>query len=252
MKSSQNEAFIFLKDAEYIPQETENSVISTQYFDAVVSPLAHKKPCSDHTQVFSFYAGSKRVLDIFLSVIFLLLAFPLLLLLAMLVKLYSPGPILFKQKRLGKDGKVFLCYKFRTMIADAEELLKRCPDLQLQFSEGFKIKNDPRITPLGRFMRRTSLDELPQFFNVLRGDISLIGPRPIVPAELEKYGIYQEKLLSVKPGLSGLWQAYGRSNTSYNQRVSMDMLYIDSRTMWLDIRLLFATVRAVLARHGAY
>lgn len=198
------------------------------------------------------YEVVKRGLDILLSVTVLIVLFPLYLLIALCILADSRGPILFKQKRLGLHGEIFWCYKFRTMVADAEDLLKKRADLREQFQSGFKLKNDPRITRVGAFLRKTSLDELPQFVNVLRGDITLIGPRPIVPPEIEKYGPFSEKLLSVRPGLSGLWQARGRSDTTYEQRVEMDMIYIDNRNMTLDIQLLFQTVVAVWRGRGAY
>jgi len=199
----------------------------------------------------SFYQVGKRGLDMSVALVALLLASPVLLLLAVLVKLSSRGPIFFAHRRLGRDGREFHCLKFRTMIANAEERLKRDPQLRQRFEEKFKLEDDPRITPLGSFLRRTSLDELPQLFHVLRGEMSLVGPRPIVEAELSKYSIYAKKLLSVKPGLSGLWQVCGRSDTTYPQRVMMDMHYIDHRSFILDIRLLLLTVSAVVRKSGA-
>jgi lipopolysaccharide/colanic/teichoic acid biosynthesis glycosyltransferase len=189
--------------------------------------------------------------DILFSVLFLVLAFPAYIAVALLVRISSPGPILYRQERLGANGRIFWCYKFRSMVVDADAILNLDPELKKQFRENFKLKNDPRITPIGGFLRRTSLDELPQFWNVLRGEMTLIGPRPIVPAELVKYGRFDRKLLSVKPGLSGLWQALGRSDTSYPERVAMDMLYIDNRSLLLDIKLMFMTVASVIRKTGA-
>jgi len=200
----------------------------------------------------SFYQLSKRGLDISVSFVLLLLAMPLLLIIAALVKATSKGPVFFAHRRLGHNGKEFDCLKFRTMSADAEERLKRDPSLRQQFEEKFKLEDDPRITPLGNFLRRTSLDELPQLFHVLRGDMSLVGPRPIVENELSKYSIYANKLLSVKPGLSGLWQVCGRSHTTYPQRVMMDMHYIDHRCFSLDLQLLLLTASAVVKKSGAW
>lgn len=199
----------------------------------------------------SIYQVGKRGLDMSVALVALILVSPVLLVLAVLVKMTSKGPIFFAHRRLGRGGREFHCLKFRTMIANAEERLKRDPQLRQRFEEKFKLEDDPRITPLGSFLRRTSLDELPQLLHVLRGEMSLVGPRPIVVAELSKYSIYAKKLLSVKPGLSGLWQVCGRSDTTYPQRVIMDMHYIDHRSFTLDLRLLLLTVSAVARKSGA-
>lgn len=199
----------------------------------------------------SQYQVGKRSMDVSVAFVLLLAVSPVLLVLAVLVKLSSKGPVFFAHRRLGRDGKEFNCLKFRTMIADAEERLKRDPELRRRFEEKFKLEDDPRITPLGAFLRKTSLDELPQLFHVLRGEMSLVGPRPIVEDEISKYSIYSTKLLSVKPGLSGLWQVCGRSDTTYPQRVMMDMHYIDHRCLSLDFRLLLRTASAVVRKSGA-
>jgi lipopolysaccharide/colanic/teichoic acid biosynthesis glycosyltransferase len=199
----------------------------------------------------SMYLVAKRGVDICVSFVLLVLMSPVLLLLAVLVKASSKGPVFFAHRRLGRDGREFYCLKFRTMIDNAEEHLKRDAQLRQRFEEKFKLEDDPRITPLGAFLRRTSLDELPQLLHVLRGEMSLVGPRPIVEAELSKYSIYAKKLLSVKPGLSGLWQVCGRSDTTYPQRVIMDMHYIDHRCLSLDFRLLVLTASAVVRKSGA-
>lgn len=200
----------------------------------------------------TFYHAGKRCLDITVSLTCLLVASPLLIVIALAVKLTSSGPVFFAHRRLGQSGKYFDCLKFRTMSADAEERLKQDPQLRRQFEEKFKLEDDPRITPLGAFLRRTSLDELPQFFHVLSGEMSLVGPRPIVENELGKYSIYAKKLLTVKPGLSGLWQVCGRSHTTYPERVMMDMNYIDHRCLALDLRLLLLTASAVIRKSGAW
>lgn len=200
----------------------------------------------------TLYQFSKRTLDVLVSACLLLLSLPLFLVIALCIKVNSRGPVFFKQRRLGLGGKEFWCYKFRTMVVDAEDLLKRSEHLRNQFQDGFKIKNDPRVTSIGAFLRKTSLDEIPQFVNVLLGDMSLIGPRPIVPPELSKYGDYADKLLTVKPGLSGMWQACGRSDTTYAERVQMDMAYIDSRSLLLDMRLILLTALSVVKGRGAY
>jgi lipopolysaccharide/colanic/teichoic acid biosynthesis glycosyltransferase len=177
---------------------------------------------------------------------------PIFAVVAILVWWTSPGPVIFRQKRLGQRGRIFWCYKFRTMVSDAEEQLRRSATLAQQYQGNFKIKDDPRLTSIGGFLRKTSLDELPQLYNVLRGDISLIGPRPIVEPERVKYGDCAEKLLSVKPGLSGRWQVSGRAETTYDERVAMDMNYIDNRSLWLDLKLILLTVYVVLRGRETY
>ncbi|MDQ5845959.1 MAG: sugar transferase [Acidobacteriota bacterium] len=200
----------------------------------------------------SVYEIGKRGLDITAALTLLLLASPLLLVIALVVKATSNGPVFFAHRRLGQNGRMFGCLKFRTMIANAEERLQQDSELRRQFEEKFKLEDDPRITSVGNFLRRTSLDELPQLLHVLRGEMSLVGPRPIVESELTKYSIYANKLLSVKPGLSGLWQVCGRSHTTYPQRVMMDMHYIDHRSFALDLQLLLLTASAVVRKSGAW
>ncbi len=198
------------------------------------------------------YAATKRLLDIVGASALLTLSFPLMLLIALAVGATSRGPVLFRQARLGRHGRKFRMYKFRTMVPDAEQLLRSRADLKQRFEAGFKIENDPRITPLGAFLRKTSLDELPQLLNVLLGSMSLIGPRPIVPTELKKYGTSGEKLLTVKPGLGGLWQVSGRSDTTYDERVLLDMKYIDHASLSLDLSLLLRTAFSVLTCRGSF
>jgi undecaprenyl-phosphate galactose phosphotransferase len=198
------------------------------------------------------YEFAKRALDIVASATLLTVLLPLLAAIAAGVKLSSRGPVFFRQKRLGRGGRVFWCYKFRTMVQDAESLLAQCRELMAQFDENYKLVKDPRVTRLGAFLRKTSLDEIPQLWNVLRGEMSLIGPRPIVEPELSKYGIHADRLLLVKPGLGGIWQVSGRSNTTYAERVAMDMAYIESRSFWLDLRLIALTALVVVKGRGAY
>jgi lipopolysaccharide/colanic/teichoic acid biosynthesis glycosyltransferase len=198
------------------------------------------------------YGQSKRLIDILASSLLIVALFPLFPAIAVLVKATTPGPIIFRQRRFGYSGRIFWCYKFRTMVADAEEQLEQNAELSERFRENSKIKADPRVTRLGWLLRRTSLDELPQLFNVLRGDISLIGPRPLLMVERVKYGVNTPKLFSVKPGLSGYWQVYGRSDTTYEQRIAMDMSYIDNRSLWLDLKLMVLTAFVVLRGRGAY
>ncbi len=200
----------------------------------------------------NWYEKLKRAIDVGFSLLFLIAGAPLFLGFAVCIKLSSPGPVFFRHRRLGRRGKEFWCYKFRTMVQDAELQLQRDTKLRRDFERNFKLKDDPRVTRFGALLRRSSLDELPQLWNVLRGDISLVGPRPIVTAELAKYGRYAEDLLEVTPGLSGLWQVCGRSETTYEQRIQLDMLYIQNRSTWLDLKLLGLTFFAVFRKLGAY
>jgi len=201
----------------------------------------------------SAYTILKRLMDICGASLLLLLTLPIFVVIAITIKLTSAGPVLFKQKRLGQHGRHFHCYKFRTMIINSEEILRSNPELLKQFKmDGYKLKSDPRITKVGAFLRKTSLDEFPQFFNVLFGDMSLIGPRPIVPNELNMYGDSGEKLLCIKPGLGGMWQASGRSDVSYEDRVALDMAYVDNCSITMDVYLLFMTAMAACQSRGAY
>jgi lipopolysaccharide/colanic/teichoic acid biosynthesis glycosyltransferase len=165
------------------------------------------------------------------------------------------GPIFYTQERIGKNGKHFQMYKFRSMVVGADEILKKMleenEDLRNEFEESRKLKNDPRITKIGRFLRKTSLDEFPQFINVLKGEMSLVGPRAVVDGEIEKFGNHKKEVLSVKPGITGYWAANGRSNTTYNERVEMEAYYVNNISIPLDIKILFKTVISVLKKEGA-
>jgi lipopolysaccharide/colanic/teichoic acid biosynthesis glycosyltransferase len=188
----------------------------------------------------------------------LILFLPLYLLLAMLIALSSPGPIFYVQERVGKNYKPFGCIKFRTMVENADELLldimEQSPHLREEFEDSFKIKQDPRITKIGRFLRLTSLDEFPQFWNVLKGDMSVVGPRPLVPEELPKYGRYMDKILTIRPGITGLWQVSGRNDIPYEQRVQIDVYYVNFRNFWLDLWLIVKTIGVIIStkNNGAY
>lgn len=238
-----NDEFADLQSMDYALPD----FVDPRVFRLINARNGHNADCSR-----AAYDAVKRGFDVALSGTLLLIFSPLLLLIAVLVKATSKGPIFFAHRRLGVSGKEFFCLKFRTMIADAEERLKKDPELRRQFEEKFKLEDDPRITRLGAFLRRTSLDELPQLWHVLTGEMTLVGPRPIVSSELSKYSIYAKKLLTVKPGLSGLWQVCGRSHTTYPQRVMMDMHYIDHRSFKLDARLLLLTASAVIRKSGAW
>ena len=200
----------------------------------------------------------KRTGDIVFSLAMLSLCSPLLVLLVLLVKITSRGPVFYVQQRVGRGYRQFGCIKFRTMRRDADRILSAVlaasPDLQEEFRNDFKLRNDPRITRLGRFLRRSSLDELPQFLNVLRGEMSVVGPRPIVSQELPRYGKRMEEVLAVRPGLTGLWQVSGRNNLSYRKRVQLDLYYARYRSLKMDMRILLRTIRVVLdpRDRGAY
>jgi len=194
----------------------------------------------------------KFLLDYGLTIPGLILISPLLLLIAIAIKLDSPGPVIHRRRVMGVNGQTFDAYKFRTMYVNGDEILEQYPELKAQLNEEHKLKDDPRVTRVGRFLRRTSLDELPQLFNVLKREMSLVGPRMISPAEIEKYDQWNINLLTVQPGITGLWQVSGRSDISYEQRVRLDMHYIRNWSIWLDLQLLLQTIPAVIKRRGAY
>lgn len=198
------------------------------------------------------YIVVKRFLDIVLSLVGLIILLPVFLVIAIIIKLDSKGPVFFVHSRIGEKGNPIGIYKFRTMVTNAEELIKKfTPEQKEEFEKNFKLENDPRVTKIGNFLRKTSLDELPQILNILKGELSIIGPRPIVQAELEKYGDDKEKFLSVKPGLTGYWAANGRSDTSYEERIQMELYYVDNMSFWLDIKVFFKTILAVIKKEGA-
>lgn len=197
----------------------------------------------------------KRGTDVLGAALLLLVLAPLLAYLALRIK-SDGGPAIFAHKRVGRGGELFRCYKFRTMQVDAEkhlrELLASDPAAQAEWDREFKLRNDPRVTPIGGLLRRTSLDELPQLFNVLQGHMSLVGPRPVIEAELERYGDDVDYFLMVRPGMTGLWQVSGRNDVDYDTRVYLDTWYVKNWSMWYDIAILFKTVKVVFSRRGAY
>ena len=194
----------------------------------------------------------KRLFDIIVSFLGLLILSPLFLLLTILIKCDSKGPVFFIQKRVGRNGKKFGIFKFRTMRINAEEMIASFTPEQLkEWKENFKLKNDPRITRVGKFLRNTSLDELPQLINIFIGNMSLVGPRPIVEEELEWYGEKKNVLLSVRPGLTGWWATNGRSEVSYPERCDYELYYVYNCSLLLDIKILFKTFSAVFSRKGA-
>jgi len=198
----------------------------------------------------------KRFLDLVLVSLGGLVILPFLLILALIVKISSPGPVLYGHKRLGLNGKYFKAYKFRSMVKDADQKLQYILEadhrLRDEWEASHKLKDDPRVTMIGRILRRTSFDEFPQLINILKGEMSLIGPRPVTDPEIEKYGENARRVLTVKPGLTGLWQVSGRSDTDYAERVSYDLYYIQSWSVWLDLWILYRTPGAILKGKGAY
>ena len=198
------------------------------------------------------YIKIKRVIDVILASVALILLSPLFAIIAIAIKIDSKGPVFFAHKRIGKNGKIIKLYKFRSMVINAEELIKSfTPEQMREYKENYKLTNDPRITKVGKFLRKTSLDELPQLINIINGDLSIIGPRPVVADELEKYGVNKDKFLSVTPGLTGYWAANGRSNTTYEQRMEMELYYIDNLSLKMYIKVFFKTILSVVKKEGA-
>lgn len=200
------------------------------------------------------YRFVKRTFDILISGLSLILLSPMFVIIAILIKLDSKGKVIYRHKRIGKNGEVIYLYKFRSMYSNSketlEELLKN-PRIKAEWEENYKLSSDPRITKVGKFLRRSSLDELPQLLNILSGDMSLVGPRPVVQEEIEKYGVYQDKLLSVTPGLTGWWACNGRSCTSYEDRMKLELYYVEHRSIPLDLKIIYKTFVSVMKRNGA-
>ena len=197
------------------------------------------------------YIAAKRVFDIVFGSVALVVLFPVFLIVSLAIVLTDGFPIVFRQKRVGKDGKEFYIYKFRTMVKNAEEILRSRPELMEEYRRTYKITNDPRISKIGRLLRKTSLDELPQLLNVVYGEMSLVGPRPIVPKELEKYGDMAWAYLLMKPGCAGLWQCSGRSDISYDERVQLDLTYYRRAGLRYDSWVILRTIFDILRCRGA-
>ncbi len=201
---------------------------------------------------------AKRLFDIVFSLSVLIFCAPLYLILAGAIACTSSGSIFYIQERVGKNHQHFGCIKFRTMIPDADrvldEMMARSEDLRQEFSENFKLKEDPRITKIGKFLRTTSLDEFPQFINVLKGEMSVVGPRPLVPEEIERYGSAIDRVLTIRPGITGLWQVSGRNDIPYAQRIRIDVSYVKRRNFWLDLYIVLRTVAVMVMpkNNGAY
>ena len=197
-----------------------------------------------------------RALDLIVAAVALILLSPALTLIAAIVALEGRGPIFFRHTRIGQNGRLFTVYKFRSMHVDGDRILadhlRKDERAAAEWNQDHKLKNDPRVTALGSFLRKSSLDELPQLINVLCGDMSIVGPRPIVSAEIPRYGRMFKCYCSVRPGITGIWQVSGRNNVSYRRRVAMDAIYSRRKSLILDLKLIFATVPAVLARRGSY
>lgn len=197
-------------------------------------------------------ATAKRIVDLVVSSLLLLILWPLMLVAALSINLYDGGPILFRQERVGRNGRRFNILKFRTMVPDAEERLAEVEDLNEAGHAFFKVREDPRVTPVGRHLRKWSVDELPQLWNVLRGDMSMVGPRPPLPSEVDRYEEWHKRRLRVKPGITGVWQVSGRSHVHFDEAVRLDIFYIENWSLGLDLYLLAKTIPAVLGTRGAY
>ena len=198
-----------------------------------------------------FYEICKRGIDIIGAGSGLLLLSPVIVVVACAVKFTSKGPIFFSQKRVGKNGKIFDMYKFRSMVVNAEELKEKLAHQNEMSGPMFKMKDDPRVTKIGKFIRKTSLDELPQLWNVLKGDMSLVGPRPSLPKEVAQFEKWMYKRLSVKPGLTCFWQVSGRNNIDFEDWMKLDIKYVDERNIWIDIKLIFKTVLVLFGDKNA-
>ncbi|MCE5313674.1 MAG: sugar transferase [Armatimonadota bacterium] len=239
-------------DTQHSVPEASACILAPMGIAAVIAVERRRRRLAKIYQgVGAAYFAVKRLTDILLASAILLVSSALFAAIAALVRLDSPGPIFFKRRVIGKHGKSFDMYKFRSMVDGAEQILEHSDDLKSEYYVNCKLKSDPRITNLGKFLRKTSLDELPQLLNVLLGNMTFVGPRPIHHDEVEIYGPCVEQFKTVTPGITGLWQTCGRSETSYEERVRMDMQYIEQRSILLDLWILVSTVPAVLLKRGA-
>lgn len=227
-----------------LPQRARVEIANIDGFDLPLLGL-RRTPSSEVA------LAGKHLLDISGALFGLTLAAPVMTLFAILIKVTSPGPVFFKQTRAGRNGRKFKMFKFRSMVVDAEAQKTKLMHLNEMSGPVFKIARDPRVTRVGAFIRRTSIDELPQLFNILMGDMSLVGPRPPLPSEVEQYKPWQRRRLSVKPGLTGLWQVSGRNNVDFEEWMALDLRYIDDWSLWLDIKIILRTVPAVVLKTGA-
>jgi len=229
-----------------------NNEVHSYYADSLSPGRAHLI-----SEISVKHLPVKRTFDIVFSVVMLAILIPIFLVIALVVIATSKGKPVYSHERISRGGKTFNCYKFRTMHSDAdkrlEELLINNPEMQKEWHHARKLKNDPRITKVGHFLRKTSLDELPQFWNVLKGDLSIVGPRPVVKDEvIQFYGAKAKKILSIRPGLTGIWQTSGRSDTTYSKRILMDEHYVDNHSFLLDLKLVLKTIPSLFFSKGAY
>lgn len=207
---------------------------------------------SESSMEFSLYEVIKRLIDIVFSFIGVIVLSPLFIIIAIIIKFTSKGPVFFSQKRVGRDGKEFKMYKFRSMVVNAEELKEKLAAQNEMSGPMFKMKDDPRVTKVGKFIRKTSIDELPQLFNVLKGDMSLVGPRPSLPKEVAQFEDWMHKRLEVKPGLTCYWQVSGRNNIDFEDWMKLDIKYVDERSTWIDIKLIFKTMGVLFGDKNAH
>ena len=208
--------------------------------------------CGGGTLRSKSYLTIKRCLDFLISFFAIIVLSPGFLIIGIVVKCTSNGPVFYRQHRIGMYGKDIYLYKFRSMVKNADSLIESfTPEQKKKYFENFKLEHDPRITSIGRFLRKSSLDELPQLVNILKGEMSFVGPRPVVKEELEKYGDNKDRFLSVKPGLTGYWATHGRSGISYEERMQLELFYVDHASLWLDIKIFFLTFIAVFTHEGA-
>lgn len=242
-----------------------NLAVKEEFDDIIVNEaIINEKPVNniriinkEKTNKKILYRAIKRMIDIIGAIVGIIFLIPttIAVCLARKISKEDKGPLFYEQLRYGKNGKVFRLYKFRSMCIGADEKLKKyleeSEEIRKEFQKTHKLQNDPRITKIGNFLRKTSLDELPQMINILKGEMSFVGPRPVVEKEVEEYGKNKEKFLSVKPGLTGYWQVNGRSNTTYEERMEMELYYVDNCSLWLDIKIFFKTFIAVFKKEGA-
>ena len=207
---------------------------------------------SESSVKFSLYEVVKRLIDIVCSFLGLLMLSPLFIIIAIIIKSTSKGPVFFSQKRIGKKGKEFDMYKFRSMVVNAEELKEKLAAQNEMSGPMFKMKDDPRVTKVGKFIRKTSIDELPQLWNILKGDMSLVGPRPSLPKEVAQFEDWMHKRLDVKPGLTCYWQVSGRNNIDFEDWMKLDIRYVKERNLWIDIKLIFKTVGVLFGDKNAH
>ncbi|MFI5387178.1 MAG: sugar transferase [Fimbriimonadales bacterium] len=217
--------------------------------DLAVKDTSERTPCEQYAR--PHYQAGKRLFDLVVSILALIVLCPLFLIISIAILATGGLPIVYRQTRVGRNGKHFKIFKFRTMVENAEEILKDRPELMEEYQRTYKITNDPRVSRLGHILRSWTLDELPQLFNVIQGDMSLVGPRPVVPPELQKFGPDQGIYLYMKPGCAGLWQCSGRSDLTYDERVRLDLMYCKKASLRYDFRILCRTFLAIILRRGA-